>query len=98
MKPIITALIATAAILTTPTHTHADTTDDAYLATIDGHTIGMTDTEKIAVADIICDLRREGTTDMTIAQALVENRQVEDIFDGGYVVGAAEAAYCPELG
>ena len=110
MKKILAATaIATAALLTpvgvsvaiptTVATAYAHTTDEqAYLLTLRSQSsIKGDDAYLLRLGRKICELKRDGYTDFTIAQALVANEQADDLYDGGYMVGAATGALCPEV-
>lgn len=95
MKTVLTCMVAAALTVTVNAAASADTT--TYLEIVRMQpSIHGSDAYLIRVGNTICGLKDDGVTDLTIAQALVENNQVDDYYDGGYLVGAAEHNLCPE--
>lgn len=74
---------------------HADTSDDAFLRTIQqmGINYGSRDLAIQAGHDI-CSSRAKGYTSIAIADSIERVTNLDD-FSAGVVVGAAEGAYCP---
>ena len=110
MKKIITATAIAAAALFTPigvgisapstvATAYAYTTDEqAYLLTLRAQsTIKGSDDHLLKLGRKVCELKGDGYSDVTLAQALVANGQAADLYDGGYIIGAATGALCPEV-
>lgn len=97
MKKLITAVTATAVLFLAPTMipaAHAGPTEFVELVRTQPSIKGS-DAYLLRLGNVICELKSEGHTDLDLASALVANGQVEDHFDGGFLVGAAEAELCP---
>lgn len=97
MKKLITAVTATAVLFLAPTMTpaaHAGPAEFVELVRMQPSIKGS-DAELIRVGNTICELKRDGYGDFTLAEALVQNGQVSSYYDGGYFVGAAKAELCP---
>lgn len=95
MKTLILALTAAATIIA-PTAVHADTTDDLYLKVLRDEGITGSDATLIRMGHAVCDLREAGWSEYRIAREIAERNDDMTIGDGGFVVGAAESAYCPQ--
>lgn len=75
---------------------HADTTDDAYVMILREHGITGSDRNLIRMGEAVCDLRDLDWSPMEIATEIAVRNPELSVSDGAYVVGAAQAAYCPE--
>lgn len=101
MKNIIaTAIIGaamTGGVLLAQGTAHADTTDDAFLATLQAQGIVNDggDARSIKSAHDLCMLRADGMTNEEVITFIFNNSGL-NIYNSGYLLGAAEAAYCPK--
>lgn len=78
---------------------HAYTTDEqAYLLTLRARsTIKGSDDYLLKLGRKVCELKADGYADFTLGKALVANGQAADLYEGGYIIGAATGALCPEV-
>lgn len=90
MKKLITAVTATVVRFLA----HAGPAEFVELVRMQPSIKGS-DAYLLRLGTTICELKSEGHTDLDLASALVANGQVEDHFDGGFLIGAAEAELCP---
>ncbi len=100
MKRIFLAAAAAAIILmpatACDTAAHADTTDDAYISVLHDEGITGSRSSLIRMGRAVCTLRGEGWTSMDVADEIVARNDDMTLSDAAYLVGAAQAAYCPE--
>lgn len=76
----------------------ADTTDDVYVSNL--HSQGITssggDSSLIAAGHLVCQQRANGMSGLAIAYAIEDATNLRP-YQAGYMVGAAEGAYCRSL-
>lgn len=92
MKKLITAVTATAVRFLA----HAGPAEFVELVRMQPSIKGS-DAYLLRLGTTICELKSEGHTDLDLASALVANGQAADLYDGGYIIGAATGALCPEV-
>lgn len=75
---------------------HADTNDDAFVAALEmqGIIFHGTRAQEIQAGHEICSLRAKGLSENTIENLLIKSANVS-AYSAGYIVGAAETAFCP---
>ena len=76
---------------------HADTTDDAYLEVVREQGVHGSDASLIRMGHAVCTLREAGWTEREVASEIATQNPDLSIYQGGYVVGAAQAAFCPGM-
>lgn len=99
MNRFLLALFASLAVFLVPacaTPAHADLTDDAYVSVLHEEGITGRPADLIRMGHAVCDLRDEGWSSMRIAREIADVNDDMSLSDGAYLVGAAQAAYCPE--
>ena len=96
MKKTLATAIAVATLLAPAAAVHADTTDSVYLKVLREEGITGSDATLIRMGHAVCDLREAGWSEYRIAREIAERNDDMTIGDGGFVVGAAESAYCPQ--
>ncbi len=70
--------------------------DLAFIAVLNQHKIKYSSREAvITLAHTVCDARKSGNTEVVIALTIAEKGYTPE--DAGYIVGAAESAYCPQF-
>lgn len=89
----LTALLALSLALSQDAH--ATTKDDVFLAVLEAQGISNVngDAGLIAAAHEICDLRAAGYTEMEVVHKVYLWSEL-DMYNAGFVVGAAEQTYC----
>lgn len=69
--------------------------DAAFIAALTGHRIAYSSRSAvITLGHAVCDARRAGNTTAVVALTIAEKGY--SIEDAGYIVGAAQSAYCPQ--
>lgn len=97
MKIKYVALIALAIPLVACETARESSAEDRYAETLEEFGIipeHGTRAELIDLAGLICDAYAHGISDREASQIMIESGFTAT--DGGYVVGAAQAAFCPE--
>lgn len=99
MLAFLMAVGALAALIILSATARADTMDDRYVSVL--HTQGISssggDSSLIAAGHLVCRERANGMSGLAIAYQ-IEGATNLGPYDAGYLVGAAEGAYCPWLG
>ena len=89
------ALLAAAGVLAAPVH--AETPDQQYLRILQSglDTADYKPEPAIVIAHKICERLQAGQSDYKVAKWLHERTQL-DSYELGWVIGAAQTAYCPD--
>lgn len=93
---VSTTLAAPRPTTATSVFSEAEINDAAYMFAINQRNIRYSSRAAIiTLAHTVCDARETGNTEMSIALKIAEQGYSAE--HAGYIVGAAESAYCPEF-
>lgn len=75
---------------------NAQASDLAYVAALDNHRISYSSKKSvIELGHTVCDARRSGNAATAVALKIAE--QGYSLDNAGFIVGAAQSAYCPQF-
>lgn len=103
-KTIAATAVAVAALftpvgvgMTIPTAYAYTVNEEAFLEVVRDYGITGTSDALLRMGRAVCTLRTSGYSDDRIAQEIADRNDDMSILDGYYLVGAAQAAFCPEV-